>query len=108
MPRNLQSIDIPLTGAGEQSAAAVGQFAPGEAWRLENGQIVGLGIVAQVGDWRLAATLKNATGTPLRVAQRAMPWWGSSRFHRSAGSPGPPVVWRSASTPRTTRSTCTT
>lgn len=64
MARNLLTVDLPLTGGGEQSAASPGEFAAGEAWRLENGWIVGRGIVAQVPDWRLAATMKNATGTP--------------------------------------------
>lgn len=74
--RNLEVVDIPLTGGGEQSAAAPGAHATGEAWRLENGMIIGKaagymwgtgphsGIVAQTPDWKLAATATEGTGTP--------------------------------------------
>lgn len=63
MARKLEVVDLPLVGAGEQSAAATGEFGHGEAWRLENGIIVGRGIVAQVADWWLGGTCRNGPGT---------------------------------------------
>ena len=58
--RNLHSIPIPLLG-GEASAAAPMEFGPGELERLEDVLVSGPGELAQVPDWRLAATCQNLT-----------------------------------------------
>jgi hypothetical protein len=88
MPRNLETVDIPLTGGGEQSAAAPGEFGPGEAWRLENGWVVGKGIVAQVGDWRLASTCTDQVGTPMPAGVECCAVLGVFPFSQVGGLGG--------------------
>ena len=65
MPLSWKSMPLPLFQGGEDTATA--PLVSQDAMRLENALLTGIGVVAQIPDWRVAATCTNGAVTPLET-----------------------------------------